>query len=108
MEALREAEQHHIDRLRSRLPEFGFNLASARWTWDGRPAQSADGIPAHASFNLIEIPDDVLLTDVEVAAVGRWSPTQSQRGGASRTTPCRGSSLPGSMSVTGRATSRPT
>jgi hypothetical protein len=32
-----------------------------------------NGIPAHASFNLIEIPDDALLTDVEVVAAGRWS-----------------------------------
>jgi hypothetical protein len=51
-------------------------MAPARgvtWSVNG-PAQSADGIPAHTSFNLIEIPDDALLTDVEVAAVGRrWS-----------------------------------
>jgi hypothetical protein len=32
-----------------------------------------NGIPSHASFNLIEILDDALLTDIEVAAVGRWS-----------------------------------
>jgi hypothetical protein len=39
----------------------------------GTDRTSADGIPAHASFNLIELPDDALLTDVEVAAAGRWS-----------------------------------
>jgi hypothetical protein len=70
-EALREAEQHHIDRLRSRLPEFGFNIAPATWT-DG-PAQCADGIPPPALFSLAELPDDVLLTEYEAAAVGRWS-----------------------------------
>jgi hypothetical protein len=38
--ALREAEQRHIDRLRSWLPEFGINMAPAVWTADG-PAQRA-------------------------------------------------------------------
>jgi hypothetical protein len=33
-----EAEQRHIDRLRSWLPEFGFNIVPAAWTADG-PAQ---------------------------------------------------------------------
>jgi hypothetical protein len=37
-QALREAEQHHIDRLRSCSPEFGFNMTPATWTADG-PAQ---------------------------------------------------------------------
>jgi predicted DNA-binding transcriptional regulator AlpA len=32
-EALCEAEQHHIDRLRSQLPAFGFNMEHASWTW---------------------------------------------------------------------------
>jgi hypothetical protein len=74
-EVLREAEQHYIDALASWPPELGFNMAPARgvtWSVTG-PAQSADGIPSHVSFNLLEIPDDALLTDVDVAAVGRWS-----------------------------------
>jgi hypothetical protein len=40
IQTLREAEQRHIDRLRSWLPEFGFNMAPAVWTADG-PAQRA-------------------------------------------------------------------
>lgn len=39
-QTLREAEQRHIDRLRSWLPEFGFNIAPAVWDEDG-PMQRA-------------------------------------------------------------------
>jgi hypothetical protein len=37
---LREAEQRHIDRLRSWAPDVGFNIVSAVWEGDG-PAQRA-------------------------------------------------------------------
>lgn len=37
---LRRAEQHHIDRLRSWMPECGFNMNPAVWNGDG-PAQRA-------------------------------------------------------------------
>ena len=37
---LRAAEQRHIDRLMSWLPEHGFNIAPADWAGDG-PAQRA-------------------------------------------------------------------
>jgi hypothetical protein len=40
MQTRREAEQRHIERLRSWLPEFGFNMLPAAWSWDG-PAQHA-------------------------------------------------------------------
>ena len=40
LKALREAEQHHIDRLHSWSPEFGFNMTPAAWTTDG-PSQRA-------------------------------------------------------------------
>jgi hypothetical protein len=73
-EALREAEQHHIDRLRSRLPEFGFIMAPATGvTWTVNGAQRADGIPPHTSFSLAALPDTAHLTEAEVAAVARLS-----------------------------------
>jgi len=37
---LRAAEQRHVDRLMSWLPEHGFNIAPADWAGDG-PAQRA-------------------------------------------------------------------
>jgi hypothetical protein len=44
-----EAEQHHIDRLQTWSPEFGFNIEPAIWTGDG-PAQRA-GRQYRASIN---------------------------------------------------------
>ena len=49
VKALREAEQHHIDRLRSWLPDFGFNMAPAAWTADG-PSQRAGRQRIAAAF----------------------------------------------------------
>jgi hypothetical protein len=53
IQTLREAEQHHIDCLRSWLPEFGFNMAPAVWTADG-PAQRAGRQQTAARFAIAQ------------------------------------------------------
>jgi hypothetical protein len=43
--ALRKAEQRHIDRLRSWLPEFGFNMDPTAWTPDRTKPRLKRGRP---------------------------------------------------------------